>query len=507
MDWLSANSYWHATAPSHKAEFFPRLTGNVETDVAVIGAGITGLTTALHLQAAGLRVAILEAGRVGAGTTGGTSGHLDALPDQGADTLIEQWGESAARLVTQGRLQAIDHIEAWTREFAIECEFQRIPACLFSESADGAGNLTEQRDAIRRLGVDIELVEATGLPWVSEGGVQVERQARMHSLKYLRGLARAFCRLGGVIFEQTRVRPPGANGRLLQTEQGTVTAERGSIVATHSAYLGLSQFDMRMAPYQSYVMSVRVAESLPDALYWDDAHPYHYLRRASTGDPHLLIVGGADHKTGQGGDERQPLRELEKYIKGRLTVEGIGHTWSAELFEPADGLPYVGQVPGADDLYIGTAYSGTGLTLGTLAGRLLANLLLERDDPLADVLTPARLKPLAGGRRLLAENLNVARRFLGDRITTASLKSFSDMATGTGRLVRYHGEPLAVFRDDNGQLHTLSPVCTHAGCFVQWNELERTWDCPCHGGRYSATGERLYGPPPQDLDVKVVEDS
>jgi glycine/D-amino acid oxidase-like deaminating enzyme/nitrite reductase/ring-hydroxylating ferredoxin subunit len=499
MECISPNAYWYATESVQDVGDHPPLAGDVETDVAVVGAGITGLTTALHLQSAGQRVVILEAGRVGAGTTGGTSGHLDALPDQGAQKLIQQHGLEAARAVTGARLQAIAQIEEWSQQFGIDCDFQRVPACLYSESA--ADHLSGEADAIRELGLEVESDPSVGLPWDIAAALRVPQQARLHSLRYVRGLAREFCSRGGVIYERTLVRPPSGQGRRLQTQQGAVTAARAVVLCTHSAFLGLSQFDMRIAPYQSYCIAVRVAEAVPDALYWDDAEPYHYLRVASSADPHLLIVGGADHKTGQGGDERESMRKLEQYVRERFSITQIENRWSAELFEPADGLPYIGAVPRTEGLHIGTGFSGTGLTFGTLAGRLLADLVLDRSDPLAGILTPSRLKPLAAGPRLLSENLNVARRFVADRVKTPSLRSFSDIEAGTGRLVRYHGQPLAVFRDDAGELHTLSPACTHSGCYVQWNEQERTWDCPCHGGRFSATGERLYGPPPQDLDA------
>jgi glycine/D-amino acid oxidase-like deaminating enzyme/nitrite reductase/ring-hydroxylating ferredoxin subunit len=500
MESMSPNSYWYATESVRDVGDRPPLCGDVETDAAVVGAGITGLTTALHLQSAGQRVVVLEAGEVGAGTTGGTSGHLDALPDQGAAKLIHQYGKDAAREVTQARLQAIGQIEEWSQQFGINCEFQRIPAYLYSESA--AEELSREADAIRELGLEVESTSSIGLPWMKSVGLRVPQQARIHSLRYVRGLAREFCARGGVIHERTVVRPPSDDGRTLQTAQGSVTARRAVVLCTHSAFLGRSQFDMRVAPYQSYVIAVRVAESIPDALYWDDAEPYHYLRLASSADPHLLIVGGADHKTGQGGDERESMQRLEHYARERFSVGQIESKWSAEFFEPADGLPYIGAVPGSEGLYIGTGFSGTGLTFGTLAGRLLADLVVDRSDGrLVKTFAPSRLKPLAAGPRLLSENLNVARRFVADRLTTASVKSFSEIAPGTGQLVRCHGQALAVFRDDQGALHTLSPVCTHMGCFVQWNEQERTWDCPCHGGRFSATGERLYGPPPQDLDA------
>lgn len=501
MDWMSKDSYWHAAAVADDSPQFAPLVGEAAADVVVVGAGITGLTTALLLQSDGMRVVVLEAGRIGAGTTGGTSGHLDATPDQGAARLIRQFGEPSAQAVTAGRLAAIGRIESWCRELAIDCDFQRIPAFLYSESDKGAKDLEEERGALSRLGLQVVSEPSIGLPFPNAGGLRLADHARFHPLRYLQGLARAFCDRGGVNYEHSPAQPPHKqHSDTIRTDRGRVTATRSVLLCTHSPFLGVSQFDARVAPYQSYVLTARVAEQIPDALFWDDAEPYHYLRLAATGDPHLILVGGADHKTGQGGDERESMRQLEDYVRQRFTVQAIEQRWSSEFYEPDDGLPYVGAVPGAGRLFMATGYSGTGLTFGTLAGMLLSDLVQGRDNSLEAVFSPGRLKPLAAAKRFVSENVNVAQRFVGDRLTTDSVRSLEEIRPGEGRVVRYRGQALAAYRSDEGQLTTLSPACTHAGCFVQWNEQEHTWDCPCHGGRYSPTGERLYGPPPRNLD-------
>jgi Rieske Fe-S protein len=251
-------------------------------------------------------------------------------------------------------------------------------------------------------------------------------------------------------------------------------------------------------------MTVRVEQELPDALFWDDAEPYHYTRRATTDDPGLIIVGGSDHKTGQGDDERDAFHHLERYVRQRFAVQKIEQRWSAEFFEPADGLPYVGRVPSMKHVYLGTGYSGTGLTFGTVAGRLLADLVLDRANPMSDIFSPSRIKPLAAGGSLIKENLNAAKHFVLDRFTGDSIESLEEVPPGKGRLVKYEGKQWAIYRDDEGAIHVLSPVCTHMGCHVQWNEAEKTWDCPCHGGRFSCLGERLYGPPPKDLEEQAL---
>ncbi|MBW3595969.1 MAG: FAD-dependent oxidoreductase [Planctomycetes bacterium] len=499
MHAISPRSYWFESGEPRE---YPPLTTGVHADVAIIGAGITGLTAALRLKQAGRRVVVLEAGCVGGGATGGTSAHLDALPDQGCEKLISDFGESAARQLTAGRQAAIDQIEQWTRDFQIDCDFRRVPAFAYTEAADRLNRLHHECDAARRLGVQATMARDIGLPFQSAGAVRFENQARFHPMKYLAALAAQVHGDGSAIYCGSRAEPPeDGEPVIVATPHGRVTAKQ-VLLATHSAYLGISQFDMRMAPYQSYVIAAHVAEPPPDALFWDDADPYHYTRRANSEEPSLLLIGGADHKTGH-GDAPEALRSLEEYARSRFRVQALLQQWSSEFFEPADGVPLIGKVPMRNNTYVATGFSGTGLTYGTAAGMLLADLLQGAEPPLAEVVSPARFKPLAAAKELIRENVDVAARFVADRFAGDKIDSWDELAPDEGRLVTFEGEQLAAYRDEQGRLHVCSPVCTHAGCHVHWNGLEKTWDCPCHGGRYSAAGERIYGPPPKDLEDKT----
>jgi glycine/D-amino acid oxidase-like deaminating enzyme/nitrite reductase/ring-hydroxylating ferredoxin subunit len=492
-------SYWFETAGGMIPRYSP-LQSSIEVDVAILGGGITGLTAAAALKQAGQHVAVLEAEEIGAGTTGFTSGHLDATTDFPLAQMVFDFGQSAAGTVTAATRDAIDQIErrclAWP-----DCEFRRIPSYQFTESADGLSGLQSQCAAARKLGFNCWFTRQVPLPFACIGAVQISNQGRFHSLRYLHHLAEEIHGGDSAVYENTSGDPPvesADGGCTIETPGGTVTA-RHVLVATHSPFLGRTQLELRVFAYQSYVIAARIEDAFADALFWDDADPYHYLRPASPHDPQLVLIGGGDHKTGHPGDEREKFAELEEYANERFAIRAVEHQWSAQYFIPADGLPHVGRMPGREHTFVATGYSGTGLTWGTVAGTLVARMMLGQRHPLEEILAPGRLTLLASAKNVIAEGLDAVRRFTVDRFAGSKPIDEDSIAPGTGQVILRHGHQVAVYRDPTGALFRLSPVCTHAGCIVHWNQAEHTWDCPCHGGRYTPDGRRFAGPPVDDL--------
>lgn len=486
---------------------FNVLDGDMEVDVAVVGGGITGLTTGMLLQDLGQRVAVLEMNLVGAGTTGYSTGHLDNWLDELWHVAIQKFGEGRARLVAEARTTAIDVIERWDGEFKLDSDFRRVPGFLYAEDEASADELEKEYKASRSLGLNVEKVEQAPIPFAHAWAVMSPSMARFNPLQYVCGLARVFTERGGLLFEATRAENFNEeNGQCsVATNRGTVRA-RSIALAGHAALFGLYTVETRVYPHQSYVIAARVDEDMPDFLLWDTADPYHYTRRASSGDKHLVIIGGADHPTGQKTDTEESYRQLEQYARDRYHVQQIEHHWSHEYFTTADGLPYIGRVPEYDNIYIATGFSGDGLTFGTAAGILMADLITGRPNEWAGVFTPARVKPVASASRFTSGVVNMAWHYLGDRyITGDDVQSVDQLQPGQGGVVTVEREKYAVYRDENGELHSLSPVCQHMGCIVRWNNAEKTWDCPCHGGRYSCYGDVLTGPPKHPLAQKAIE--
>ncbi len=479
---------------------YPPLFQDQEADVAIVGAGITGLTAALRLQEEGRRVIVLELGRVGGGTTGHSTGHLDNSLDYSLDRLLSDVGEEAAQLIVSAKRAAMNHIEQQVRGLALDCDFTRVPGYLYAARPEDGDHVRNEWRAAERLRLPVRLDSAAPLPFRTGPAVCFLDQARIDPLAYVRGLAAAFVDRGGQVCEDTRVEDfEERNGRVeVTTNRAQVRAEM-LILAGHAPLVGKYSLQSRAQPQQSYVLAVRVAEAVPDALFWDTADPYHYIRRMHSDDPQVLLVGGADHHTGTTQDTQACYDSLTRYAREHFPGAAVTCRWSSELFDPVDGVPYVGRAPRHDRVFVAAAYSGDGLTFGTVGGLLTSHLVLGRENAWSVVFDPARIKPLKSAGQFGSIGLKVAKHFVGDRLRGGEVSDVSEIPAGAGRLVVTGGQRLAVYRDEQNQLHALSPACTHMGCIVHWNAAERTWDCPCHGGRYDAYGKVIMGPPGMSL--------
>jgi glycine/D-amino acid oxidase-like deaminating enzyme/nitrite reductase/ring-hydroxylating ferredoxin subunit len=469
-------------------------------DVLIVGGGITGLTTALRLQTAGKQCVIAEARSIGFGTTGGTTAHLNTVYDTSYLDIENDFGEEAARLMAEAATASISHIKNNIDKYGIDCDFEYKDAYLYSENKKETQQLADILAATRRAGVNMVEETDNGVPVPFQLSVLITDQAQFHPIKYLNKLAEAFVEAGGVLLENTFIRKTSFEDGL-----HTAESENGNILALNLVYAthmppGINLLDFRCAPYRSYVVGVTLTNGdYPEHLVYDMQDPYHYSRTHVINGQKYLILGGEDHKTGH-DDPEKAFKALEDYARKYYYVADIPYRWSAQLYEPADGLPYIGQLPGGDDhTYVATGFSGNGMIYGTLAGNLIADQILGQVNKYETLLSPSRMKPVAGFTEFVKENADVAYRFIADRLSTKDIDTLAELAPGTGVVVKYQDEKLAIYKDISGKVTALSPVCTHAGCMVNFNQTEQSWDCPCHGGRYDCYGKVITGPPTKDL--------
>jgi len=490
-------SLWSATS---KELSIPALDRNIDADVCIVGAGIAGMTTAYLLAREGKSVVILDKSQIGSGETAYTTAHLSNVIDAGYREIERLHGAKAARLVAQSHTAAIAQIESIISEETIDCDFERVDGYLFSPYGGSQQKLQEEWQAAKRAGLQVRKLKQAPFDLKLGPCLRFPRQAQFHPLKYLTGLARATKRLDGRLFGGAEAKEIKSGKTVKILTQGRAIVSAGAVViATNTPINDLGKIFAKQEAYRTYVIGALVpAGSIPRALYWDTEDPFHYVRlqrmhiNGKTQD--LLIIGGEDHKTGQAGGIEGRFTRLAAWGREHFPgIKEITFRWSGQVMESMDDLAFIGRNPkDHSNVYIVTGDSGAGLTHGTIAGILLRDLIVGRDNPWGALYDPARKTPRAAGA-FPRENPKAGGEY-AHWLTPGEVKTVEEIKPGMGAVIRRGSSKIAVSRDDTGRLHQCSAVCTHLGCIVSWNSTERTWDCPCHGSRFAPDGKLLNGP-------------
>ncbi|SDJ89408.1 Glycine/D-amino acid oxidase [Catalinimonas alkaloidigena] len=486
------SALWSATT---SLQSYPTLTHDLHVDVAIVGGGITGLTTAYHLVHAGLRVAVLEAFRIGMGTTGSSTGNLYVPVDEHLSTVASKHDEATLRAVATCRKAALDFIAHRMEEFHIACAFERVPWFLFADPhSQQTSQAVDERQAANRAGLSASGSVPDQFPYEVGAMAQLADQAQFNPLQYVQGLAAALAdHENCLIFENTQVTQVEDKGPcVVQTAGGQVKAQ-SVVMATHTPK-GIYGVHTAMECYREAAMAVRLKGDLPaGGIYWHLQQQKHYSVRPyrdATGD--YLIAIGEPHLPGHDDDES--FQTLETYLRAHFAVDQVAYRWAAQKYQPADTLPYIGVSPLQKHVYIATGFSADGLIWGTAAGHLLCDAILQRENPYARYFDPKRFTPVASAPRLLKEGMVVAQHLVSDYLFYGDAKALEEVRPGEGKTLKLDGEKVAAYRDEAGRLYVVSSVCPHMGCIVHWNAVEKSWDCPCHGSRFAVDGQVLEGP-------------
>jgi glycine/D-amino acid oxidase-like deaminating enzyme/nitrite reductase/ring-hydroxylating ferredoxin subunit len=496
-------SLWIATTPETN---FPALTGDLSVDVAVIGGGITGIATAYMLKQAGATVAVLEADRVVSSVTGNTTAKITSLHGLIYDHLVSQFGEEKARIYADAQESAKEKIASLVEQLGIDCDFRRASAYTYTLDEQESEQVAKEVEAARRLGLPVSYTEETDLPFKVRAAVRFDNQAQFHPRKYLLALAEKIPGDGSHIFERTRMLDvEDAAPCLVKTERGTIKA-RSVVVATHFPYPDPKLYFAAMYPTRSYVLGCRLNGPVPQGMYVSTGTPHNSIRNNPYEDGEIVMIGGEHHKTGQGGDTRERYQRLEKWARANFDIASVEFRWSTQDNNTVDRVPYIGKLStGSEHLYVATGFAGWGMTNSHVAAQLLGDMILGRDNPWAELFDPSRFKPVTSARDFIRENMNVAKEFMADRISTPELNDMEELPTGGGAVVEWKGERVAVYKDEAGKVFSCSAVCTHMGCIVHWNGAEKSWDCPCHGSRFNYNGKVIQGPANRDLESKQLK--
>lgn len=495
-------AYWQTSA---KLPQFPALSQNVEVDAVIIGAGLTGITAAWLLKHAGAKVALLDRQRCAEADTGHTTAHLTYVTDERLRTLAKFFGKDAARAFWEAGAAAIDQIYDIVQKTRTDAEFKWVPGYLHARLDDSdekdRASLEEDAQLARELGFNAEFIE--NVPFVQRPGVRFANQAKFHPYKYLAPLLNDIDGGGSHVFENTEATEFEPDPLIIHAGKFKIRCHY-LIIATHTPLLGNTGlmkgtlFQSKLALYTSYVLGATAPPgSVPEALFWDTSDPYYYLRVDRHSDHDYVIFGGDDCKTGQENNPNVVFSRLQAKLKTLLPGAEVRQRWLGQVVETNDGLPFIGENEGKQ--FIATGFCGNGFTLGTLAATMARDRYFGRKNPWFDLFRVDRRKFHGGTWRYIQENLDYPFYLMRDRIRGAESGSPEDLKFGEGKILNVDGKKVAAYRNADGKITLLSPVCTHLSCIVRWNPADQCWDCPCHGSRFRCTGEVFSGPAEEPL--------
>lgn len=497
-------SIWAVTAPDGPT--YPTFgeTPAEPVDVAVIGGGIAGLSTALALAEVGVSVVLVEADRICSGVTAYTTAKVSSLHGLTYAGLVSSFGDEVAKAYAEANQAAIAQVGMWVERYGIECDLSTRAAFAYTTSADKVADIAAEVEAAQRLGLPASFTTQTELPFEVKGAIRFEGQAQFHPRQYCLGLAVAIVSAGGHVYEQSRaVDVDGGDRCTVRFAGGAELAARRVVVATHIPFLDRGGYFAKTHPTRSYALAARLGEDapVPQGMYLGVDEPTRSVR-AALGDS-IVILGGEGHKVGQDDDTRQRYAALEGWAREHFDVVSIEQKWSAQDYASVDGLPYVGRQSPGSSISVATGFKKWGMTNGTAAGMMLALELTDRQNPWAGAFDADRQARPLTSKDFYKENANVAQQMVGDRLAALKPPSAESLQPGESGIVNLDGDKVAAYREDDGTLRAVSAACTHLGCLVAFNTAEKSWDCPCHGSRFSLDGEVLQGPATKDLDRKT----
>jgi glycine/D-amino acid oxidase-like deaminating enzyme/nitrite reductase/ring-hydroxylating ferredoxin subunit len=480
---------------------FPKLEKDLTAEAVVVGGGISGITTAYLLAKEGIKVVLIEAGKILNGTTGHTTAKVSAQHDLTYDELITHLGRAKARHYYESANEALQFIKNKVNDYSIDCDFSEEDACLYASSVTYKEKLEKEYKAYQQLGINGAMMESIPFDIPITAALVMKNQAQFHPLKYLAALVQQIIQCGGFIYEHTTaIGVEEGNRPIVKTKDGyKITCDYVAACSHFPFEDGKGFYFARMYAERSYVIAVKTKQDFPGGMYLSVDEPVRSLRCTSVNGEKVVLIGGESHKTGQGTDTIKHYQALEQFADNVLGIKEYMYRWSAQDLFTLDKVPYIGQASSSHpNLLLATGYRKWGMTSGTAAALLLRDIILKKDNPYKDLFTPSRFHAAPDVKQFIMQNADVAKHLIAGKLQFPTKKP-EDLGLDEGSVVMVNGKRAGAYKDEHGTLHIVDTTCTHLGCELNWNDGDRTWDCPCHGSRFSFKGEVMEGPAEQPL--------
>lgn len=487
------HSFWAAsTPPTH----YPALEEDVKVDVAVVGGGIVGITSAFLLKEQGLTVAVLDADRILQGTTAHTTSKLTSQHSIIYSKIKKQMGEELARQYAEANQAAIRLVDEIRARHRIECDFSWRPAYVYTQSDQYIKQLEEEADVASRLGISASFGKDAPLPFSIKAAMRFDDQAQFHCLKFLKSLAEKIPGKGSFIFEQAKaVDIEDGDAVSVVTDSGKKVKASQAIIASHFPFFdGGGFFFTRIYFERSYIIAATIQEDFPEATFITAEDPGRSLRSTPSEHGQLVLFAGEHHKTGHGSDTNKHYQNLLDFANQNYALQQVLYRWSTHDCMTIDGVPYVGNLTSrSPHIYVATGFGKWGMSNGIASAKILTDLITGGDNPWAQVYSPSRFMTSGSAlKSFIGINLSVAEQYISGKLDKGT--EAVEIKPGEAKVIEIDGQRIGAYRDAEGTLHRVDTTCTHLGCEIKWNDAEKSWDCPCHGSRFTYEGEIIEGP-------------
>lgn len=494
-----SRSYWRENI---NLPTFSALEEDIKADVVIVGAGLTGITTAYLLAKEGKHVVLIEADDVLNGTTGHTTAKITAQHGVIYDELIKNAGKNTARLYYEANKEALEFMTNTISTLEIDCDYQKQDAYVYATTALAEDKILKEAHAYQKLGIPGTTVDELPIPVTIKKGLMIPEQAQFHPLKYAKALIKEMKRLGVQIYEHTAAVniEKGDQPSVLTRNNCQIEADYVLQCTHFPFYEGFGLYSTRIYAERSYVVAAKTKQPFPGGMYLSADNDTRSLRPVQINGEDMVLIVGAGHKTGQGKKNTMAYYEtLEAFGEQTFGIESIPYRWSAQDLTSLDKIPYVGPLTDENpNILIATGYRKWGMTNSTAAALLMCDIVFKRKNNYKQVYTPSRFHANPSIKTFLKENTNVAAQLIKGKLETGYVDA-DDLKPNEGAITIIKGQRKGLYKDAHGEVFMVDTTCTHVGCEVNWNQAEKTWDCPCHGSRFSYTGEVIEGPAEKPL--------